>query len=243
MSSVVGIRSVENPQNAPQFDCHSSAASGSQEQRVLRRTGCRWSIDPVHKRNVENLPRPPRGRHRRRRRRATRARAASLVFQFSARAEYRWLSSTRSLSRPLLYTQIPLSNRGWKGDERETSTPNHSHPPANPNETHPRGGALSSPRCRCYSYPLHDNDGNQTLRKDFRKFSRLFVGSRGGGGGGRHKHRSPRRPRTPGSHPFLSIPSIRFVTLSSTADTVIATYPNHLLFNDLTWNATRRLAW
>lgn len=38
------------------------------------------------------------------------------------------------------------------------------------------------------SGPLHDNDGNQPLRKDFRKFSRLFVGGRGGSG--RHKHRS-----------------------------------------------------
>lgn len=64
---------------------------------MLRRTGCRWSIDPVHERNVENRPRPPRRgrRHRRRRsrrcrrRRTTRARAVSLVFQFSARVEYR----------------------------------------------------------------------------------------------------------------------------------------------------------
>lgn len=31
-----------------------------------------------------------------------------------------------------------------------------------------------------------------------------------------------------------SYPSIRFVTLSSTADTAIATHPNRLLFNDFT---------
>lgn len=41
---------------------------------MLRRIGCRWSIDSAHERNVENRPRPPRGR-RRRRRRSTRARA------------------------------------------------------------------------------------------------------------------------------------------------------------------------
>ena len=65
-------------------------------------------------------------------------------------------------------------------------------------------------------YSLHDNDGNQSLRKDFRKFSRLFVGS--WVGGGRRKHRSSSSTRTPG-YPRLSIlypsPSINSPPIST----------------------------
>lgn len=169
----------------------------------------------------------------------------------------RWipLIVLHSLAIPTLSSPTPIPHRA-EGEGGEVSTPNHSHPP-HPTRTKPipRRGTLSTPRYRCYSYPLHDNDGNQTLRKDFRKFSRLFVGSRGGGGG-RHKHRSPRRPRTHGSCVIalsslsLSLtsssppcPSIRLVTLSYMAGNRANIYPNPLsLFNNFTWNVTHRLA-
>lgn len=86
-----------------------------------------------------------------------------------------------SVSLPLPSLAEPLERL-----EPRLSTPNHPHPPLHSTRNPPRGTLSST--VPCYSYPLHDNDGNQTLRKDFRKFSRLFVGSRGGGG--RHKHRS-----------------------------------------------------
>lgn len=140
-------------------------------------------------------------RRRRRRRRLHRPNPRSLAFQFRARTEYRWLSSAFSLYRPLFpFLRAPRSPLSLVSVsppllslaeplerlEPRLSTPNHPHPPLHSTRNPPRGTLSST--VPCYSYPLHDNDGNQTLRKDFRKFSRLFVGSRGGGG--RRKHRS-----------------------------------------------------